>query len=166
MGFGPALAGAASQAARSGGAGVPARGALRPPARSSLTAGRQACPRLEGQGPPKRGAAPESRRRGEAERQKARPGRRKTAGRRAERRHAVRKGRVQTDWPAPPGTPSPSLSSSEGPDSKTRAPARRENDGACPNDENRIPRPPRSHRAHDARAPAPAPFRQNNRHRP
>jgi len=64
--------------------------------------------------------------------------RRKTAGRRAERRHAVRKGRVQTDWPAPPGAPSPSLSSSEGPVSKTRAPARRENDGACPNDENRI----------------------------
>ena len=48
-------------------------GALRPPARSSLTAGREACPRLARSGHPK-GAATQSRRQGETERQKARPG--------------------------------------------------------------------------------------------
>ena len=50
-----------------------ARAALGPPARSSLTAGREACPRLERSGRPK-GAATQSRRQGETERQKARPG--------------------------------------------------------------------------------------------
>jgi hypothetical protein len=132
----------ASRPSRSGGAGVPPGGTTTP--REELADGgppglpeaRTAKPTQKGPRPRAGGGA--KRNAGSAAR------RRKTAGRRAERRHAVRKGRVQTDccasWRAVPLA----FFSSEGPDHKTRAPARRENAGACLNEKNRILRPPRS----------------------
>src|ERR1035441_1943560 len=88
-----------------GGAGVPPGGTTTPRARSSLTAGRQACPRLEGAAAQK-GPRP----RAEGSRsgtQEARPGAVMTLRWRAERRHTfARRGDLQPN-DAPIGAPSP-----------------------------------------------------------
>src|ERR1700690_1215897 len=82
-------------------------GALRPPARSSLTAGREACPRFSEKAAQKGPASREPQGKAETERQKARPGAVTTLRWRAERRHTFARGCDLRPNDAPLGAPSP-----------------------------------------------------------